>query len=120
MESHWIMVNENYCKLFIDATISRSDLVDAIQKSTNGIISNHFVDCDWGAFDVRNNDEYSRWKIENSGDDGFLFYKYIVDVEPKEPSRDSRTYIGGLRGLIQSLRSTGTKIVAACDFEDQL
>jgi adenylate cyclase class IV len=113
------MSDENYCKLFVDINKPREFVVDIIQKSTNGNKIAHFIDCDWASFDVRDNDESSRWKAANSGEDGFLYFKYIIDSEKNEHTNID-SYIKHIHDLIQTLKNLGAKVVAACDFEDQL
>jgi hypothetical protein len=106
--------------MFVDIDVDRNTIIDLVYNFTNGNKSTHFIDCDWGSFDIRYNDEFSRSKIANGGETGFLYYRYIIDVERCEHSRDMEVYVNGLRGVIQALKRLGAKVVAACDFEDQL
>jgi hypothetical protein len=114
------MAGENYRKLFVDIDKSRNDVVDIIQRITNGKKSTHFVDCDWASFDARDNEEFSRRKIAGDGADGFLYYKYIIDCEKTQCSENMDNYIHVMREIIRVLRDFGAKVVAACDFEDRL
>jgi hypothetical protein len=111
------MPDPGYCKLYVNARVRVEQLVDFIRKETAGFLNHDYVDCEWGSFYVFENDEHSRWKTK--GEHGFLFYRYIVEVNPWE-SRDFGTYVRSLRELIGHLRMLPAQVVAACDFEDQL
>ncbi|MNH38473.1 hypothetical protein D3C79_995090 [compost metagenome] len=51
--------------------------------------------------------------------DGFLFSRYLVEMEPNE-NVDGEAYIAMISILLEGLWSAGYKAVAACDFEDRL
>lgn len=112
-----MMEVNGYCELYIDTTMPRSELNDLVQEMTGGQVGTYCVDCGWGELEIRENDEYSRLK-KHRPDDGFLYFRYIADVEPKK--LDQTVYVEGLRKLVNSLRARDIGVVPACDFEDEL
>ena len=111
------MADPGYCELYVDTRLSPDELTEFIRKETGGTIDHDYVDCDWGSFYVSTNDEHSIWKTNN--ENGFIYYKYIVEVNPWE-NKDFSDYVDGLRKLIQRLRMLPARTVAACDFEEEL
>lgn len=111
------MGDPGYCNLFVDVRLSEKSLVEFIRRKTSGVLNRFHVDCDWGSLYVDKNDQYAFWK--RRGEDGFLYYRYIVEIHPREDTAFP-AYVASLKQLIGDLRALGARTVAACDFEDQL
>ena len=75
----------------------------------------------YAELEVRNNDDFKTPKESRSQDpaDAFLFWRYYIDIEPKEEVEKS-VYIAFISKLLLDLRSQGINAVAACGFEDEL
>ena len=110
-------MRNGYCKLFIDSDLRKSEIVDIIRRHTKGSAVADYVDSARSTFDVRDNDEHSFLKV--NGNDGFLYYRFYVDVEPTHPE-NLDAYVAELRTLMSTLRALGAKVVPACDFEERL
>jgi hypothetical protein len=106
-----------YCKIFLDADASYDDLVAQLQQIIGGVREYHSLSTDLCTVDVRRNDDFDRSR--KSGADGFLYYRYFLDVEPTQPIQRER-YVSFIKNILSRLRDRGTKCVAACDFEDEL
>ncbi|MHC5082986.1 MAG: hypothetical protein ACYTET_03485 [Planctomycetota bacterium] len=89
-----------------------------IQDISKGEAEGRDVYADIADFYVNKNDSYSWFKKKRS-EDGFLFYKYIIEVYPKNGD-DFPAFIHFIKNLIMSLKDNGAKVVPASDFEDEL
>ncbi len=105
------------CDLFVDLNLREQKLVEVVRQRTSGITNCDYVDCGWGKLDVERNSDYSFWK--RRGEDGFLHYRYIVWIEPREDT-SFPAHVAGIKQLIRDLRELGARTVAACNFEDDL
>uniref|UniRef100_UPI003D21D470 1,4-dihydroxy-6-naphthoate synthase n=1 Tax=Brevibacillus sp. FIR094 TaxID=3134809 RepID=UPI003D21D470 len=107
-----------YCKLFIDTELDREEVSKLIAKSINGIVHKH--QCFSEALDiyVNKNDDFDLEKGTEKRD-GFLYYKYFLDIEPQKGS-DEEVYINTIGKLLENLWRNGIKAVAASDFEHLL
>lgn len=119
-----MLEDENlYCNLFIDFEGEPKEAEDLIAELTKGIINSSpwFIETTFAELDVRKNDGYKTLKEMRSPDpdDGFLFWKYHIDIEPSEYVSRS-IYISNVSKLILKLWAKGINAVAACSFEDEL
>lgn len=71
--------------------------------------------------EVRRNDYFKTPKALRSKDpgDAFLFWKYHIDIEPKEAT-PRQIYVSMISQLLLGLWKQGIDVVAACSFEDEL
>lgn len=108
-----------YCKVFINTQLDEASLVKIIAQLINGKISQiNSISSDYLDLDVISNKEFDE-KYINLPIDGFLFYKYFLDVEPM-PGIKYDDYISQLKILIKGLREKGFNVVPACAFENEL
>lgn len=112
-----------YCKIFIDFSGELSEADQLIAKLTNGSIQFKWglIETAFAELDVRRNDDFKTPKELKSKDprDGFLFWKYYIDIEPTEGTART-TYISMVGRLLLDLWAKGINAVAACSFEDEL
>mgnify|MGYP000959024936 CR=1 FL=1 len=112
-----------YCKMFIDFNdeIARADIL--IARLAHGTIKYAWglIETKIAELDVRKNDDFKTPQELRSKDpeDAFLFWKYYIDIEPKEGT-SSQAYISMISQLLLDLWAQGVDAVAACSFEDQL
>ena len=108
-----------YCKLFIDFNGSRNELVDKLTQIVNGNRKRiRSIESPIGEIDVNNNEDYNEERsfIE---DDGFLYSKYYLDIEPFDDIKQSE-YISWMKKLVKNLIELNYNVVVASDFEDEL
>lgn len=112
-----------YCNLFIDFEGDLKEADNLIAKLTNGSLKSsvRVIETTFAEMDVRRNDGYKTPKELRSKDPGddFLFWKYHIDIEPKEGAT-RQAYISMISRLLLDLWAQGVDAVAACSFEDQL
>jgi hypothetical protein len=111
--------NQLYCKVFVDSDQSSHWLEQLVAAGSGGQPAPHgtVVASDFEA-DVRKNDDFDAER-RRAGDDSFLYFRYYLDVVPKDGANKTR-YISAVSSLLGSLRDSGCRAVAACDFEDKL
>ena len=107
------MTENLYCKIFVDTIEEYNDFFEILENFLNGhkqAVS--FIGCSWCSMDVRINKEY----ILQSPD--FLYWKFILDVDPKENISED-IYKNNIIKLAAFLKRHG-RVVCACDFEELL
>ena len=107
-----------YCKVYLDAPPPREAVLKSLAEWTGG--ATHLRTITTGLFeaDVVNNEDFDEARRHRSRD-GFLFYRYYLDIEP-QPGAPEAEYVGALRALLTRLRAEGWGGVASCAFEDRL
>lgn len=108
-----------FCKVFVNADVARSDLVDTIAHALDGRIKPlNTVAGDTWEIDVRRNDEHDAERSKDQ-ENGFLFFPYYLDVVARR-GRDRQAQIALVSRLLERLWERGYGAVAACDFEEEL
>ncbi|MFM1652488.1 1,4-dihydroxy-6-naphthoate synthase [Brevibacillus sp. B_LB10_24] len=107
-----------YCKLFVETKMDRAALVRFLAQTVTGTENRSTIVSPWGEMDVMMNDDYDEERAADPHD-GFLYYRYYLDIEPAEDA-DPREYIKGIARMLEALWESGAKAVAACDFEEEL
>jgi hypothetical protein len=107
-----------YCKVFLDSSLSDQSMVTIISRVANGSIDGYSVTSDTMVIDVEDNEDFDEIRRRESRD-GFLFYRYYLDIKPTE-GVTREEYIKSVGNLLESLWQAGYKAVAACDFESEL
>jgi len=109
----------NYCKVYLDTHVPKSDVIRLIRSILTGESESratiHTSSC---VIDIEENDEFDE-VMRAGANDGFLYYRYFLDIEPVEGVGRER-YLQVLSGLLRGLRDKGCKAIPACDFEDEL
>lgn len=100
-----------YCTIFVDADFGSGPLYRLIQSDISYILD--ILDIYYN-----NNDDYHA-SLKLRPEDGFLYYRWFLDIEPK-PNITPEEYIAAVGSLLCVLWRAGCKAVAACDFEDEL
>lgn len=103
---------DKYCKLYIQSVdkdvIYTSLLSSKILMNLNDDILFSYVD---------ENDEKDLKKASNF-EDGFLYFNYVVDID--SDSLPLGTVISFVSNVIKFLSENKIKVVASCDYEDEL
>lgn len=107
-----------YCKVYLDSSLPKNAVVKSLAEWTGGQI--HLRTVSTGPFevDVVTNEDFDEAR-GREGRDGFLFYRYYLDIEP-QPDVSEAEYVGAIRGLLTRLQGEGLRAVASCDFEHLL
>jgi len=116
---------ELYCKLFINASeLSRSEIKILILDLTSGIDNGRALETKNLSIDVCHNDNFNSSKYGESIScgtlDEFLYYRYFLDIFPKNNNIDQSAYKVEVGRLLEKLWNKGYKTVVACGFEDEL
>lgn len=106
-----------YSKVYVNADVARGDLAQLIADSLDGTASHSSVQVGESEIDIEENDDFDPAQVDTP--DGFLFYRYYLDVMPTDvQTRDGQ--IAVVSQLLESFWSYGWPAVAAADYEEEL
>lgn len=113
------MYNNLYCKIYLDSRLEIEELCQYINDKVSGRIELiRTIKTEWGEIDLRRNNDFNPQRLKNNPED-FVFWQYYLDIEPKGEI-DKSEYIGHIAKLIDEFNSENIKVVASCDFEENL
>lgn len=107
----------DFCELYVDIRLNESRLEELLAQQLHGVKDRCYIICSWGDLCVRKNDAYRWWKP--SSNDAFLYSRFVIELDRTEKATHAE-YIQGVREVMTSLRGRSARVVAACDFEDEL
>ncbi|NUU59595.1 1,4-dihydroxy-6-naphthoate synthase [Paenibacillus agri] len=107
-----------FTKIFVDSDVDKGMLLDTVSNIVIGTISGSSILTKQAEIFIFNNGDFDEDK-RNQGDDGFLYYKYYLEIEPTEDA-DDRNYVLEISILLTKLWNAEFKAIASCDFEDLL
>ncbi len=110
-------MSDLYCKLFVQAPMTRDELVDWLARSVGGRVRRRTIAAQTMELDVSSNDEFDAQRADLNG--GFLYFPFIVDVTPADHA-GHETYVAAVDAVVRSMRGAGMRVAVACDFEDEL
>lgn len=106
-----------YSKVFVNTDITRGELAHVIAASLDGVVEASTVQAQGGELDIEDNEDFDPEQVDTP--DGFLFYRYYLDVFPAEDqTREGQVAV--VSRLLESLWAEGWPAVAAADFEEEL
>jgi hypothetical protein len=112
---------ELYCKVFVDSDDrSRGDLQALLIECLGDRVKSvglRSVDGLLYAIDVKRNEDFDA--IRSSEPDGFLYYRYYLDVDAV-PGQQRVAQVALVAQILERLWEHGYAAVAACNFEDEL
>lgn len=103
---------EKYCKLYVHSD-EQSIIEEAINSSIN-LTNLNYKDI---FFYIDSNDEKNNKKALNE-ETGFLYYNYTVDIDSDVLTIEK--VIGFINGVLLFLEHKNIKVVASCDYENDL
>ncbi len=110
------MRNELYCKIYLDSDQAHDAVIASIRDAVSGNVTRRTISSTTLQIDVVESEDFD--SANRSGDDRFLFYRYL-DIEPR-PGVSRLAYVASVQGLLRRLRELVVDAVPACDFEDEL
>ena len=111
------MYDDYTCRLYIESDRSLEEITNTIKNFTDGSKSNKTILTDMFEIDVEESLDADKEYIDK--EDGFLFYRFNVYVEPNSDD-EYKKYIKSLSKLISDLRTNGARVVASCEFEQDI
>lgn len=111
--------------IYLNTSLSKDNILGIIDCVTGGIRIGRFKDriqSRHAKYCIDKNDEYSKGRIRQGGDKEFVYYPFIVGVDPLPNVIDKWEYIGEIRLIMLEIKKLDAlaRIVPACDFEDDL
>lgn len=107
-----------YCKVYLDSSLPKHALLACLSEWVTGQVSIRTITADPFEVDVVANEDFDESRTQRA-EDGFLFYRYYLDIEPRLGVSEEE-YIEAIRKLLSKVRAEGMRAVASCDFEDRL
>lgn len=111
------MYNDYTCCLYIEKDWTLEKTINIVKGLTNGSRSNKTITNDILDIDIEESQDADKNYIKKK--DGFLFYKFNAYTVPKSENKEKK-YIISLSKLISDLRHNGAKVVASCEFEEDI
>lgn len=116
------MLNNNlelFCKIYLDTDFDRALILPNIREVIGGELEQYssLANENCNLYVLRNDDFHEHRR--NELPDGFLFSRYLIELEPNEDV-GAETYITTISRLLEGLWSRGYNAVASCDFEELL
>lgn len=112
------MMNNLYCKIYVNTALPRTLLANFIAKTCHGTVTLRTISATLFQIDVITNKEANS-VLATSPEDGFLYYPYYLEIDPQDETEPS-SYIAAIARLLRSFWELGANAVAACDFEEEL
>lgn len=106
------MSDYDYCKLYVESEQSFEGLKSTVSAALAAPLEGRTVEGRFMSVDCFAN------KAHGDGD-GFLYWPYYLEIEISDGSEE-REFVKEIQNLIDYLRGEAMKIVASCDFEDEL
>jgi hypothetical protein len=106
-----------YCKLFVDAKMPQSALVETLARAVQGRVEGNTIIGATFEIDVRRNEDSDLMQLE--APDAFVYFPYFLDIEAS-PGQTRENQIALVAKLLEHLWAERFPAVAACDFEDEL
>lgn len=107
-----------FTKIFVDSDVDKEILLDTVSNIVMGTINGSSILTKQAEIFIFKNGDFDEDK-RNQGTDGFLYYKYYLEIEPTEDA-DDRNYVLEVSNLLTNLWNADFKAIASCDFEDLL
>jgi len=110
-----MIVDDLYCKLYLDAKIERRLLVEIIANIIQGDIVLNQVRSNVFDLYIKKNE----FEVEGSAD--FIEFRFYIEAEVSQQFKGTPLeYKKKLADLIQRMLNLGFKVIPACSFEDEL
>jgi len=94
------------------------NILESIKESIGGELEYSCISDNIWNLDLVRNDDFRELR-RNQSPDGFLFSRYLIEIEPNEDVGEE-FYITTVSHLLNELWRGGYKAVTSCNFEDLL
>lgn len=114
--------SELNCKIFIDTNLEKKEIIDFTLEIINGVLNERLsftmIESKYLDIEIVENEDFAI-ELRNDKENGFLYSKYYMEVEPIE-GIDEESYISYISKLFLNFKRIECNIVIACNFEKQL
>ena len=113
------MFDDLYCKIYLDTSLSKENLLQHIANFVKGDVFLRTVENNlMGIAVVVNEDCDSKLKLKKGG---FIYYPYYLEIDPTDAGEENHhIYITSISELLKFLWRICTDAIPACDYEQQL
>jgi hypothetical protein len=107
-----------FCRINVQAEMPFQEFVAFVARCAGGSGRMNAVRARALDISVFENDDFDPEK-SHTGEDRWLHFRYTLEVDPAEGAA-AGDYVAAVNALLQSLWSSCSDAVAACDFEEYL
>lgn len=107
-----------YCSLFTDSNVSREELILRLAKFFGVSPNRHYLSNEKGEVGILKNKDYDA-ELRKDETDGFLHYRYLLEVEPKDDLGEENA-VNLVGKILEYLWLQNFPAVASCDYEEKL
>ncbi|WP_157202571.1 1,4-dihydroxy-6-naphthoate synthase [Calidithermus chliarophilus] len=111
-------MRDYYAKIYVDGDLSYEQLASDLENLFGVEARTRAIDLDKGTIYIEENEDFDA-RLRSNPEDGFLFYRYILDVEPLV-ELGQQNALDLVTTLLNHLWSKRIRAVAACGYEDLL
>jgi hypothetical protein len=110
------IAEDGYCKVYVDTDLDKGKLAALLAGLSGGSLSARTIVAADYEIDVLTNEDFHEARRKHG--DGFLFYRYYLDVFPRIEA--TGRYVRCVGDLVEGLWNSGCKAVASSSFEAEL
>ncbi len=107
-----------FCQIYVQLSSEEQSLLQMLSDKIGGEVSHGAIRSQYFELFVDKNVDFDPRKITEFPD-GFLFFKWILNIEPDE-SKGVAEYMKSISRLLEILWQLKIPAIAACDFETSL
>lgn len=112
------MTVDLYATIFVDTTMGADELRLALAQMMGGAVENFSVSSPILDVGVTRNSDFVEPNTR-SGKDDFLFFRYRLEVEPRDGVEEA-SVIAAVASVLEALWQAGAKAVTSCGYEERL
>lgn len=105
-----------FASIYVDVAAPAEDTAGAIAVLIGGSAIGRHVACAWARIAV---DDYGQFEIRQRDPDDLLGWPTLLEVMPGEAA-PAELVIARVRDLVRGLIARGWRVLAQCDYADQL
>lgn len=106
------------CRLYVDGSANLEELATLLLQIVDGKRVGRTISTSSFEIDLEKSEDFD--PIRSNEVDGFLFWSMGAYLEPLSNSISEKSYIVAVSTLIKEMRERGLRVVASCDFEDDI
>ena len=117
--SHAMQGEDLYCKLFVAGAADYDALSEAVNAITGGSGASGADPAEVLVLEIYVKSQSRHLPLSDEQDD-FMLWRHYIDIDAADAHTPFDAFFAEVVRLVVGLRARGLRVVAACDFEDEL